>query len=243
RYKRIGYGEVQEMSGRDELDDVRFQYSARDHLIRRFIHLFSGITVVYYLLPESVFYLPAKFWLIFLFGFVPFMIEFLRARRGGLFLGQRGHEEGRIGSWAWAIWTSGAIMLVLPQEIAIPVIVIYSVADPVIGEIRLWRKWLVWPIGGAFTLVMFIAFGYPIYLGIFAAFFMVIGEALEIVGTIRLRPELFRLYRNAPFVEYIKIPFKTDDNATTQLVPALALGLVYLFYPSIFPGPWLYPVV
>lgn len=230
------------MPGKDELDDVRFQYSAKDHLIRRCIHLFSGIVVVYYILPESILYLPAKFWLIFLFGFIPFMIEFLRTKKGSLFLGQREHEERRIGSWAWAIWTSGAIMLVLPQEIAVPVIVTYSVADPVIGEIRLWRKWLVWPLGGVFILAMFTAFGYPIYLGIFAAFFMVIGEALEIIGTFRLRPELFRLYSNAPFVENINIPFKTDDNATTQLVPALALGLVYLFYPSIFPGPWLYPL-
>ena len=71
---------------------------------------------------------------------------------------------------------------------------------------------------------------------------MIIGEALEIEGKIRFRPELLRLYRIERFNEKIVISFKTDDNATTQIVPALALGLVYIFYPEWFPGPWLFPL-
>jgi hypothetical protein len=183
-----------------------------------------------------------KLWLIFLLGVVPLIIEMIRIRRGRLLPGQREHEKRAVGSYAWALWASMAILLVMPQEIAVPVIIIYTLADPVIGEIRSWKKWLVIPLGLTFTIIMFIVFGYHPALAAYAAVFMVIGEALEIKGVLRLRPELYKLYWKSNFKEKYKLPFRTDDNASTQIVPALGLGLVYIFYPTWFPDPWLTPV-
>ncbi|MFO8050168.1 MAG: hypothetical protein R6V01_00510 [Thermoplasmatota archaeon] len=224
-------------------EEVRYLISAKDHMVRRAIHLASSLVIIFYLFPPTFLLLPSKLWLIILLGMVPLLIEIYRIKKGMALPGQREHEKGTIGSYAWALWTSAAIMLVLPQQIGLPVIVIYTLADPVIGEVRLWKKWLVFPIGALFAMVMFLVFGYSLSLAIFASVFMILGEALEIKGKIGLRPELFRMYRNRNFNENIVVPFKTDDNATTQLVPAIALGLVYIFYPSWFPGPWLYPLI
>ncbi|MBN1539879.1 MAG: hypothetical protein JW939_07015 [Candidatus Thermoplasmatota archaeon] len=227
----------------DRLEEVRYRISSRDHLIRRGIHLISGAVVVYYLFPSTFLFLPMKLWLIVLLGFVPLVMEVIRLKRGMLIFGQREFERGRIASYAWALWTSMVIMLVLPQEIALPVILIYTLADPVIGEVRLWKKYLVLPVAGTFVFFLFLVFGYHPFLALFAAFFMVSGEALEIAGHIQVRPELYRIYRNSKFRENLVLAFRTDDNATTQLVPALALGLVYLFFPGWFPDPWFYPLL
>ena len=226
----------------DGLEEVRYKISARDHMLRRGIHILSGLVVIYYLFPTRFLYVPMKMWLILLFGIVPFVIEIIRIRKNVRFFGQREHERKNVGSYAWALWTSMAIMLVIPQEIAVPVIIIYTLADPVIGEIRLWRKWLVLPLGGLFTWIMFMCFGYHPMLALYAALFMIFGEALEIAGNIQMRPELFKIYRTSNFRENFILPFRTDDDATTQLVPALALGLVYIFYPGWFPGPWFFPL-
>ena len=226
----------------DDLEEIRYVISAKNHMIRRSIHLISGLVVVYYLFPPTFLHIPMKLWLILLLGVVPLVVEMVRIRKGKVLFGQREHEKQNVASYAWALWTSMALMLVLPQQIAFPVIIIYTVADPVISEIRLWRKWLVMPLGMLFTWIMFMCFGYHPILAVFAASSMVLGEALEIIGMTRMRPELFRIYRNANFTENIILSFKTDDNATTQIVPGLALGLVYIFYPGWFPGPWLYPL-
>ncbi|MGA1866808.1 MAG: hypothetical protein ACMUFK_05005 [Thermoplasmatota archaeon] len=226
----------------DGLGEVRYRISSRNHLFRRGVHLISGAVVVYYLFPSTFLYLPMKLWLMILLGFVPLVFEVVRLKRRTLIFGQRDFEKGGIASYAWALWTSMAIMLLLPQEIALPVIIIYTMADPVIGEVRLWKKWLVLPVGGAFTFLLFLVFGYHPLLALFAAFFMVSGEALEIVGHIQVRPELYKIYRNSKFRENLSFAFRTDDNATTQLVPALALGLLYIFYPHWFPDPWFFPL-
>jgi len=226
----------------DDLEEVRYEISAKDHMIRRGFHIISGLVVVYYLFPPTFLYIPMKMWLILLLGIVPLLIEIIRIRKKVILFGQREHERKNVSSFAWALWTSMGIMLVLPQEIAVPVVIIYSLADPVIGEIRLWKKWLVLPLGGLFTWVMFLCFGYHPLLALYAALFMVFGEALEIVGILRMRPELYKIYWSSNFKENFVIPFRTDDNATTQLVPALALGLIYIFYPGWFPGPWFFPL-
>ncbi len=224
------------------LESVRYKIKKKDHLFRRGVHLISGLVVVYYLFPEELLYLPTKLWLILILGLVPLVIELIRLKKGILIPGLRGHEEGTIGSYAWSLWTSMVIMLVMPQEIAVPVIVIYTIADPLLGEIRMWRKWLVLPLGGLFTVMMFMVFGYHFFLALFAGLFMVFGEALEIVGVLQVRPELYKIYRNSNFNKNFHFPFKTDDDSSTQLVPALALGLIYIFYPGWFPGPWFTPI-
>jgi len=222
-------------------ENIIYSISRKNHVLRRGIHLISGLVVIYYLFPDTFLYLPGKLWLIILLGLVPLLIELIRLRGGLLLFGQRGYEKTNIGSFAWALWASGALMLVLPQQIALPVILIYTVMDPVISEIRLWRKWLVLPVGGFITVILFVLFDYNILLAVYGSLFMVAGEATEIIGKIQFRPELFKIYRTSSFRENLMIPFKTDDNATTQILPGMALGSLYIFYPQWFPEPWFFP--
>jgi hypothetical protein len=243
-FKSLSNFKMEERS-RDQYEvngNIRYSISRKEHILRRTIHLTSGLVIIYYLFPRTFLFLPMKLWLIILLGLVPLLIEIIRLRGGLLLFGQRGFERTNIGSFAWALWASGALMIVFPQEIAVPVILVYTVMDPLIGEIRLWKKWLVLPLGGLITILLFLLFDYNILLAIFASVFLVAGEALEIIGRIRIRPELFNIYRISGFKENLEVQFKTDDNATIQILPAMALGLVYIFYPQWFPDPWFYPL-
>ncbi|HHD16284.1 MAG TPA: hypothetical protein ENK47_06200, partial [Euryarchaeota archaeon] len=108
--------------------------SLKDHMFRRGIHLVSGIVVIYYLFPERFFFFPRQFWLVICLGLIPMFMEYLRLKKGVLFLGQRPHEQKTVGAYAWSLWGSTAIMLILPQNVAVPVILIYQFADPIISE-------------------------------------------------------------------------------------------------------------
>jgi len=217
--------------------------SLKDHMFRRGIHLVSGIVVIYYLFPERFFFFPRQFWLVICLGLIPMFMEYLRLKKGVLFLGQRPHEQKTVGAYAWSLWGSTAIMLILPQNVAVPVILIYQFADPIISVLRAWKKWSVFPVGFLSIWIMLLVFGFdPVLAGI-AAITMMIGESTELKGVLRIRPEIIKLYNVKEHTDTWTFKFKSDDDGTTQLVPAFLLGLVYLLYPSAFPGPWLYPLI
>ncbi|MCU0798623.1 MAG: hypothetical protein MUC62_03000 [Candidatus Thermoplasmatota archaeon] len=221
-------------------EDRRPRISLSSHLFRRGLHLLSPLLFLYYLFPYRMFGIPTWTVLVLITGVIPLVIEVFRLTRGKVLFGQRPHEERMLGSYAWSLWSSLLIMLVLPQQVALPIIVVYSFSDPIVGEIRIWKKDLVYPLGFIFTAFLFVLFGYNIFLACFAAGFMLLGEATELQGTLRLRPELVKFYglKKGGF----SFGFKTDDDGTTQLVPALFLGLLYLFAPSVFPQPWFHPL-
>jgi hypothetical protein len=223
-------------------EDMRPRLNLGNHMFRRIIHLISGLVVVYYLFPHSLFNISREIWLMVILGILPLLIEYIRLTRGKLLPGQRSHETQSVGSYAWSLWASMAIMLVLPQQIAVPVILIYSLADPVLSELRAWRKWSAFPFGFIFIWLMFIAFGFNIVLAGYGAIFMIIGESTELKGVLRIRPELAKFYQVETNAKRWRFKFKTDDDGTTQVIPAIFLGIAYLASPSVFPGPWLYPL-
>ncbi len=227
------------INGRGQLDK-RPRISLSSHMFRRMMHLLSPLLFLYYLFPQRIFEIPTWTILVLIIGIVPLIIETIRLTRRKVLFGQRPHEEKMLGSYAWSLWSSLLIMMVLPQQVALPIIVVYSFSDPIIGEIRIWKKDLVYPLGFFFTALLFLSFGYNIFLASFAAAFMLLGEAAELQGTFRLRPELVKFYglKKGGF----SFGFKTDDDGTTQLVPALFLGLLYLFASSVFPQPWFHPL-
>ncbi len=216
--------------------------SRGQHLFRRMIHLISGSVVVYYLFPDSVLFLPKEIVLILVIGLLPLIIEYIRLSRGAIIFGQRPHEYEAVGSYAWSLWASLFIILIFPQSIAVPVILIYSFADPVMSELRVWKKWSAFSFGFLFIWIMFMVFGFNIVLAAYGALFMIIGESTELKGILRVRPELAKLYEVENDIKKWIFKFKTDDDGTTQVIPALFLGLAYLFSPSSFPGPWLFPL-
>ncbi len=212
------------------------------HLFRRMIHLISGSVVVYYLFPDRILFLPKGIVLILVIGLLPLIIEYIRLARGTIIFGQRPHENEAVGSYAWSLWASLFIILIFPQSIAVPVILIYSFADPVMSELRVWKKWSAFSFGFLFIWIMFMVFGFNIVLAAYGAIFMIIGESTELKGILRVRPEIAKLYEVENDVKKWIFKFKTDDDGTTQVIPALFLGLAYLFSPSSFPGPWLFPL-
>jgi hypothetical protein len=216
--------------------------SLGNHLFRRMIHLISGLVITYYIFPETFLLVPREIWLILILGFIPFIIEVTRLSRGKRLPGQRPHESDAIGSYAWALWASMVIMLFIPQQIAVPVILIYTLADPILSELRVWRKWSAFTFGFIFIWIMFLIFGFNLFLAAYGAIFMIIGESTELKGVLRIRPELTRLYRVEENAKNWRFKFKTDDNGTTQIIPSIFLGFAYLAYPEIFPGPWFYPL-
>ncbi len=221
-------------------DDNKPRISFSSHMFRRVMHLLSPLLFLYYLFPERTFGIPKWTLLVLLIGVLPLVIETFRLSRRMVLFGQRPHEDRALGSYAWSLLSSLLIMLVLPQQVALPIIVVYSFSDPIIGEIRIWKKYLVYPLGFIFTALLFLLFGYNLFLACFAAAFMLLGEAAELQGTLRLRPELVKFYGLKSGGH--SLGFKTDDDGTTQLVPALLLGLLYLFAPSVFPQPWFHPL-
>jgi hypothetical protein len=225
-----------------EIGSIRPRLTRSQHMFRRFIHLISGTIVVFYLFPDTVLYLPKEIILILIIGVIPFIIEYTRLSRGIALFGQRPHETEAVGSYAWSLWASLFIILIFPQSIAVPVILIYSFADPVLSELRVWRKWSAFSFGFLFIWIMFMAFGFNLVLAGYGAIFMIIGESTELKGILRIRPELAKLYKVERDAKKWDFKFKTDDDGTTQVIPAFFLGLAYLFSPSAFPGPWLFPL-
>ena len=220
----------------------RPRLTMRQHLFRRLLHLSISLTIIYYLFPETIVFVPRKAIIFCLFGVLPAIIEFVRIRRGILLMGQRPHEVNIPGSYLWSTWGALIMILVLPQSIVIPTIMIFSVTDPMLGEIRIWRKWLVLPLGFTFITLLYILFGYPFYLAMVGGLFMVVGESVEATGKFRIRPELVHLYTKMRKIDKVEIFFKTDDNFTTQLVPGFILGFIYLSWPGIFPGDFFTPL-
>ena len=102
---------------------------------------------------------------------------------------------------------------------------------------------MVFPMGGLILTLMFMAFGYRPELAFVAGFSMVVGESLEAIGEIRIRPEIIHLYtRKMEGLEKLRVFFKTDDDFSTQFVPGLVLGFIYIYWPSLFPGPYFSPI-
>lgn len=230
------------MRAKRDVEVLRYPMTLGSYMFRRLLHLLNVLIFIYYLIPVEIFWVPKKVVLVLVFGLMPLVVEWIRLRRGVVLPGQRLHEERSPGAYAWSLWASMIIILVLPQQIALPVIMVYAVGDPIIGEIRLWRKDMVFPLGGAIIFLLFLPFGYNVFLAAFAALFMVIGEAVEMLGEVRVRPELLAFYRDRIKIDISRIVFKTDDDGTTQIVPAFALGMVYIYWPSLFPGPLFSPL-
>lgn len=221
---------------------TRPRLTMRQHLFRRLLHLSISLSVLYYLFPETIGIVPRKAVIFCLFGVLPVVLELIRIKRKLLFMGQRPHEVNLPGSYLWSTWGALIMILVLPQSIVIPTIMIFSVSDPLLGEIRVWQKWLVLPLGFTFITLLYMLFGYPFYLAMVGGIFMVVGESVEAVGNFRIRPELVHLYTRKMKIDKVEIFFKTDDNFSTQLVPGFMLGFIFLSWPGIFPGDFFTPI-
>jgi dolichol kinase len=110
------------------------------HWYRRVFHTFGTIFLIYYLLPDDTVNNYLKL-------FVPpcailcvIIIEILRLRGiidNNHFFGLRIYEKKRVGSYLYFGIGIVVLLMLFPQQIAIPCILCACIADPIIGETRL----------------------------------------------------------------------------------------------------------
>jgi len=202
--------------------------------LRRLSHLALGAIIVVYLFPERIYGLPRGFYIVLFFTILPLTIEYFRIKRGVVFTGLREHEKSRVASYAW--FCQGVVISILffPQQIAAPAIVAAAAADPLMGEVRRLSRGSALLAGFLLSAAVFFLYGYSLPLSALSGALVVLGELLEVRGVVRLREE-------ALGGEGAGLPFKTDDDFTTVLVPVVLLALLYHFLPNLFPGALLKP--
>ena len=214
-------------------------------LTRRILHLLFTFAIIYYLLPFTVFGIPRHYYFIIIIFLIPILIEIIRLRAGVIFHGLHEHEANHVASYVW--FTTGATILILffPQQIAAPCIVATALGDPVIGLTKPYRRRFIFLITFIICLLVFILFKYSIYIAIFAAAIAFIAESFEFKIRIRLRPNLFwsrsrhRFSRYKAFFDFL---FRTDDDFMMQIIPAVALFILFSIFPELLPPEIIQPL-
>jgi len=125
------------------------EYSGRrgTNVIRRMCHILASLSVLYYFFGDGLFGLPKEILIFIALSIVPLTIDTLRLRFGWRILGIRDHEKDRMASYVWFTHGSLILILICPQQIAVPVIIAASWGDPIIGEIRRFRRSIAFSVG------------------------------------------------------------------------------------------------
>lgn len=202
---------------------------AAGRALRRLSHIALGAIIIVYLFPERILGLPRGLYIVLFFTLLPLTIEYVRIKRGAVFLGLREHEKGRVASYAWFCQAVVISILFFPQQVAAPVIVSAAIADPLMGEVRRLSRGGALLTGFLASAVVFYLYGYNLPLAALSGVLVVAGELLEVRGVVCLRSDALNR-------RFEGVPFKTDDDLTTVLVPGVILAVLYHFLPALFPG-------
>ena len=200
------------------------------HWFRRAFHTFAASFLVYYLIPSIG-------WIGIVRIIVPIgivaciaIIDYGRIRgefEHQRFFGLRGYEKGRPASYLYFGVALLLLLVLFPQQIAVPCILCGSFTDPLIGELRYYRrKTQAYLIGFLASMVFFLLTWYRadwqvmLTVSVVGASGAVLGEAKKL-----------RLI---------------DDDFMIQILPALALLLIWqgviLLGIDILPPPLILPL-
>ncbi len=194
-----------------------------DYWFRRSAHIFATTFISYYFLPDSGYIgiLKRIIVLSLLIIFIVFDIARLKRKRYKL-TGLRDYEENRIGSYVYFGIGTSILLLLFPQQIAIPCIVSAALADPVAGELRKINLKLSYLI--VFMLSFFIFYStwltspYAILISVISSLSLTLSELKK-----------FR---------YL------DDDLLMQIVPALTILIFYLVLgKEIMPREIIFPLL
>ena len=194
-----------------------------DYWFRRSAHIFATTFISYYFLPDSGYIgiLKRIIVLSLLIIFIVFDIARLKRKRYKL-TGLRDYEENRIGSYVYFGIGTSILLLLFPQQIAIPCIVSAALADPVAGELRKINLKLSYLI--VFMLSFFIFYStwltspYAILISVISSLSLMLSELKK-----------FR---------YL------DDDLLMQIVPALTILIFYLVLgKEIMPREIIFPLL
>ncbi len=168
------------------------------------------LTLVYYLLPNTIICIQKQLALILLFISVC-IFECYRIRWGVHIVGLREHERSTVASYLWAAGGLVLCFLFLPMRFVVPSVVAAAFIDPLIGELRRRNSSL-----------------YP-YLPI-ALYALIFGIALTLVSAYQLNL-LLSFTATATIVgiaaEYPNIKY-LDDDFLMMVLPAALLTFIGL---------------
>jgi len=223
------------------------QYSARkgSNYVRRLFHILASLSVVYYFFGPSIFGIPKEIIIFFALSVIPLAIDTTRIKLGLNILGIRDHEKQRFASYVWMTHGSLILILICPQQIAVPVIIAASWGDPIIGEIRRFRRSIAFSVGILFCCAVFWLYGYSIVMALVAGGICFIGEATEFGFRWSLRRDLFySRHKKAEhwLVKYANFLTKTDDDFTMQFFPGMILLVIYFLQPAWYPEVLIKPI-
>jgi len=244
--KERGGGSISEG---DEPINVHYGQDRVGKFFRRFMHLATGASVIYYLVPHTVLGIPREGLVIICYFFLPVLVEFIRNKKGLVWSGLREHERGQLASYFWFLWATGTTLLFFPQFIAAPLILATAIGDVFIGETRPLRRRYNW---GGSTLVMsaiFIPFWvttdtwYMIFMCLVAGGLMFLVENLKITLDMSVRQDFFFSRSRkvtSELASKARMSLHLDDDLLLQLVPALLFSMLFALF-AIFSLHWLIP--
>jgi hypothetical protein len=214
-------------------------------LVRRVLHILFAVVIIYYLLPQTIFGIPRYYYFVLVIFLLPLVAEIIRIRSKTIFYGLHEHEGDHVASYVW--FTTGATILILffPQQIAAPCIVVTALGDPVIGLTKPYRRRVLFAISFIIILFVFLIFQYDILVAIFAAAIAFIAESFEFKIRVRLRSNIFWSRSRHKFSKYRRFfdfLFRTDDDFMMQIIPAVALLILFTIIPELLPMEIIQPL-
>lgn len=200
------------------------------HWFRRVFHTFAASFLFYYLLPDQPWIIIGKKVVPIVLVALMVVVEYRRLQ-GNIdqqrFFGLRGYEKRRPASYLYFGVAVVLLLLLFPQQIAVPCILCASFTDPIIGESRYYLgKKRAYVIGFVVSTFFFFVTWYR------ADWWIVISVSLlGAAGTVFGEAKKLRLI---------------DDDFLIQIAPAVMLLVVWqglrAFGIDILPPPLILPV-
>lgn len=181
------------------------------HWYRRVFHTFGASFILYYMLPDLDWVNILKFWIPIVLLIFIIILEYSRISgiiSSNNFFGLRMYEKKRVSSYLYFGIAVFILLLFFPQQIAIPCILCASIADPVMGEVRIrFGKKKVYFVGFLICLVFFVITWYKADLLVFLVVSL-FGATGAVVG------------------ETLKMKW-VDDDFMIQILPAVLLLIIW----------------
>ncbi|MDI6917027.1 MAG: hypothetical protein QMC80_04435 [Thermoplasmatales archaeon] len=161
------------------LDDIQPSH----HWFRRIIHVSGACTLVYYLYPDDILWIYIlKIAIILTILISAIIVEGLRLRNRldeRFLFPFRPYETKKAGAYIWFCISISVLLLLFPQQIAGPCILISCFGDSLMGELRKKNHVLSMIAGVSACCCIFLIFNYHVHVALFAALTGVGAEGIK----------------------------------------------------------------
>ncbi|PIZ03753.1 MAG: hypothetical protein COY58_07920 [Gammaproteobacteria bacterium CG_4_10_14_0_8_um_filter_38_16] len=130
------------------------------HFLRRLIHVsMIVVPILYYYFLVSRFDVIDLHHVIVVCWFLIVVFEAIRMRYQFVFFTQRQNEANRVSAASWTLFSLGMILIFSPSVgYSMPIILSCALADPLLGEMRIYKKdkFITWILGLILVLVIWL---------------------------------------------------------------------------------------